>query len=135
MINRKIRNATVIECDGIRFRSKLEAGAYKALKESGVYFRHEPFAVTLLDGWKPRTQRFIRNKWETSKARKWEYTPDFVIEKDNMVIFVEIKGFSNDVMPYKRKMLLKYLDENYDNAQYWEIYSVTVLKQLLKSLV
>ena len=39
--NVKVKNATRVEYDGIKFRSKLEAKTYQRLKEEGFNFEYE----------------------------------------------------------------------------------------------
>ena len=46
--NKKVLNATVVEYDGLRFRSKLEVFCYKKLIEIGVVDKEE---MTLLNAW------------------------------------------------------------------------------------
>lgn len=139
--NKKIIGAKKIEFDGIEFRSALEMKAYKVLKGAGLKFDYEPKPIVLLEGWKCNIERFIKGKWETGhKVREWTYTPDFVIYNGNRTIFVEMKGFGNDNLPLKRKMFLKYLEDNYKGdlfgevAEYWEVYKISELETLISKL-
>ena len=52
--NRKIKNATPFEFDGITFRSKFECDVYKALKENGFHPLYEAEKVILFNGFRPK---------------------------------------------------------------------------------
>lgn len=137
MINKKIKNATKREFDGIQFRSDLELRAYKVLKVSGLKFNYEPEPITLIKGFKCLLPRFIKGKWETGhKVRDWTYTPDFEIYLPNKTIIVEMKGFGNDQLPLKRKMLLYTLENGgfFFDHEYWEIYKIKELEELIKTI-
>ena len=47
-LNKKVRNATKQEIDGITFRSKLEAYTYQKLKEANISAEYEQHRYTLL---------------------------------------------------------------------------------------
>ena len=51
-INKKIKNATSTEYDGIKFKSKLEVTIYKALKEKGLNPLYEKTKFILQEGFK-----------------------------------------------------------------------------------
>ncbi len=124
--NKKIRNATKLEVDGVKFRSHLEAYCYKKLKEAGItdfqYEQHkfvlqEPFTFSnnslelyerTIDG------RKVRDFGEvTSNIRAITYTPDFVmIRPDKTGYIIETKGFRTDQFTLKWKMFKKYLETN-----------------------
>lgn len=92
--NKKVKNATPIEVDGIRFRSTLESFVYKLLKENNIPFLYEKETITFIPAF----------EYLGKKIRPWTYTPDFT--GDNFVI--EVKGWANDAFPNKWK-LLKYM--------------------------
>ena len=48
--NRKIRGATSIEYNGIKFKSILECSCYKKLETTGLDFSYESEKITLWDG-------------------------------------------------------------------------------------
>ena len=48
--NRKIRGATSIEYNGIKFKSILECSCYKKLETAGLDFSYESEKITLWDG-------------------------------------------------------------------------------------
>src|SRR3990167_11278725 len=94
--NKKIKNATTLEYDGIKFKSKLEAFCYRHLKENGIEAEYEKNTYVLIPAF----------EYNGEKVRQCTYTPDFVNKHEGFVI--EIKGFANDVFPIKWKMF-KYL--------------------------
>ena len=91
----KIRNATKVEEDGIKFRSKLELYTYKALKKAGITAEYEPKHFEILP-------KFI---YKLEKVRAMVYTPDFV--GDGFII--ECKGCMNETFPIKFKLFKRYL--------------------------
>lgn len=96
--NKKVKNATEVIYDGIKFRSKLEVYTYKKLKEYKIKAEYETLKLELI-------QPF---EYKGVKVRKMTYTPDFV--SDNFII--ECKGRPNDVWPIKYKLFLNYLYRN-----------------------
>jgi len=80
--NSKIKNATPLTYDGIKFRSKLEVYCYKELKKHKIYANYEPVTYTILDSF------YFNNK----KVQGITYTPDFVGED----FIIECKGWMND---------------------------------------
>lgn len=93
--NRKVRNATQIQYDGITFKSKLEKYTYIKLKENGIEAEYEPSALTILPEFTYRNY----------KIRKMTYTPDFVSNK----FIIECKGHPNESWPLRWKVFLRYL--------------------------
>ncbi len=80
--NKKVRNATPLFYDGIKFKSKLEVYCYNKLKENNIKAPYEENTFTIIDN-------FIYNG---EKVRKMTYKPDFV-GKD---FVIECKGKAND---------------------------------------
>lgn len=93
--NKKVRNATPLEIDGIQFKSKLEAFCYRHLKENNIIAAYEGNTFTLIPAF----------EYNGEKVRACTYTPDFVGE----TFVIEVKGFANDVFPIKNKMFKKHL--------------------------
>lgn len=111
MLNKKIKNATEITVDNIKFRSKLEEFTYRTFKESDIKLDYEKHKFILLPSFifgnnsyeNSKSKGFINN---TTKVRAITYTPDFVnLEKR---IIIECKGFATEVFNIKLK-LFKYL--------------------------
>ena len=92
MENKKIKNATPMTYDGIKFRSKLEVYCYKQLKEAGIETDYEGKKYTLLP----------KFEYNDEKIRPITFTPDFPATNGSFII--ECKGFPNDGFPNKWKM-------------------------------
>ena len=120
-INKKVINATEVTVNGVKYRSKLEARCAQILKENNISFEYEPLKIEYI----PKFEYY------GEKYRAAFYTPDFII--DNKYI-LEIKGFPNEVYRYKKKLvLLKLLnDVNYTKYRFFEIKTITQLKQWIK---
>lgn len=101
--NKKIKNATPLEVDGIQFRSKLEAYCYRQLTEAGIKSAYEENTYTLIPAF----------EFNGEKVRPCTYTPDFVGD----TFIIEVKGFANDVWPVKCKMFKQYLVLTKDTRQ------------------
>lgn len=96
--NKKVKNATPLEYDGISFKSKLEMFCYKLFKENNVPVEYETVKFQILD---PFT-------YEGEKIRGMTFTPDFV--GDTFV--VECKGFMNDAFPLRWKLFKYHLSSH-----------------------
>lgn len=135
--NRKIIGATEVMMDNIEFKSKLEARVYKELVNLGYQTEYEPMTSTLLEGFRPVKPWFLDGEPQVVKSgeskamKKWEYTPDFLVYVNpDITLMLECKGYSNDLHPYKRKMLLHKLDE----CEGWYYAEVHTLKGLRKTM-
>ena len=94
--NKKIRNATKSEVDGVKFDSQLERYMYEILKGAGVHFDFQVEYVL--------QEKF---RYGTDAIRAITLTVDFVLTGKNMII--DTKGFMNDRAPMKIKMLKRHL--------------------------
>lgn len=134
--NRKIINATEVNLNGLSFRSKLEARVYKELLRLGYSPSYESYSCILLDGFVPSKPWFndgvpeVTVKDVPKSVREWRYTPDFIIRKGGLTAYIECKGYSNDLHPYKRKVFLKVI--NNDRVNYY--FEVRTLRGLRKSM-
>lgn len=128
MKNKKVKNAKEKRFEGIKFKSDLEKTCYELFLKEGFDFcyecrRFELFPsfklrnITMLEPAKKngRLSRFMEKR--TKAFIKITYTPDFVVNTRKGTVFVEVKGFANDVYPYKRKLFLKMLDDT--GKHYW----------------
>lgn len=139
MENRKIRNATEIEQDGIKFRSKLELRVYNYLKSVGINPKYEPEAIVLWEGkrftvpyYDRYGKRFMRI---TRKPASVKYTPDFIFEYNDCLVYLEVKGFKNDVANYKIKLFRDWLEGFEDEKLcYAVVYTIRDVKTLLEDL-
>lgn len=133
--NRKIINATPTEVDGIEFKSRLEASIYKTLLDRGLRPQYEPDTFTLCTGVKP-IGFLVDGKPYTRKLTDITYKPDFKVslpEHPDLTIYIEVKGFNNDVYPYKRKMFLSLLREM-PGVYFFEVHTKKGLIACLEKL-
>lgn len=121
-VNKKVINATEVTVNGVKYRSKLEARCAQILKENNISFEYEPLKIEYI----PKFEYY------GEKYRAAFYTPDFIV--DNKYI-LEIKGWKTDTYRYKKKLvLLKLLkDNNYTKYRFFEIKTITQLKQWIKN--
>ena len=134
-VNKKVKNATSIEYNGIKFKSKLELTIYKTLKEKGLNPLYEANKFILQEGFRPSKPHYVKGLCPVTangyaKIIQITYTPDFTVEYNNKLLFIEAKGKQNDSYPIKRKLFLKHL-ESIPNAYFMEVYSK---KDLINSL-
>lgn len=147
--NKKIKNATPLDYDGVHFKSKLEVMCYKTLKEFGFNPLYEQKRYRVFLGFVPHVPFYTKNVFtrknknihivsrstvkDFRKISPWDYTPDFYLEYNNYIIFIECKGFYNDVARYKNKLfrwLLEGMQQN-DNSHQYEYWEIHTKKQLL----
>lgn len=143
MENKKVRNATITEVDGIRFKSKMEAKCYCILKESGLEFNYESERLELNTSFHPLCTVLLPSK-KTGMLEELEsivrgitYTPDFVIKiDDSTCAYIEVKGRPNDVYPLKRKLIISYLNRQTNGNTYIfvEVHNTKQLNQFIKYL-
>lgn len=135
--NKKIINASPLEYDGISFKSKLEKMAYQTLKEQGFPVLYEPKKFIIWEGFRPNVPFYNKDastrmlKMDSKKVIDISYTPDFMFEYNNHLIIIEMKGFENNTYPLKKKIFRKWLESNYPNSIYFEIFTK---KQLLQAI-
>lgn len=136
MENRKIKNSTPEEYSDIRFKSKLEVMVYKTLLQHGFEPEYETHTYTIWEGFRPTVHFYTRNKAKATilnlkKLINITYTPDFYMEYQGLKIIIEVKGFENDLFPYKFKMFRKHIEDLPDRENYL-IFEVFTKKQLLE---
>lgn len=135
--NKKIKNASPLEYDGISFKSKLEKMIYQTLKEQGFPVEYEPHKFVLWQGFRPTVPFYDKDKstrmlkLENKKIIDITYTPDFVFTYKGFLIVIEAKGMENDRFYLKKKMFRKWLEDNHPKSIYFEIYTK---KQLLQAI-
>lgn len=151
MANKKISNATSITYNGKEFKSKLEKTIYLTLKEKGFNPEYEPTTFVLIDGFKPKTPFYDKESdGQFNKRRKnkdfsprklilksgviqsIKYTPDFYFNHNGLDVYIEVKGFENDVFYIKKKLFIKYLDSQNKQSIYFEIYTKSQLLQAIE---
>lgn len=145
--NKKIRNATESEIDGIKFRSKLESFTYLKLKENGIHdFDYEKHKFTLLESFEYNMdsyESFSKQDRETkdkstgynkcsNKIRGITYKPDFVcIKEDKTGWIIEDKGFATDTFNNKWKTFKKFLVKNGYKV---DLYLPNTQKNVIKTI-
>lgn len=135
--NKKIINASPLEYDGISFKSKLEKMAYQTLKEHGFPVLYEPKKFIIWEGFRPNVPFYNKDastrmlKMDSKKVIDISYTPDLMFEYNKHLIIIEMKGFENNTYPLKKKIFRKWLESNYPNSIYFEIFTK---KQLLQAI-
>lgn len=142
MENKKIRNATECELDGIKFKSKQERSIYKYLLSVGIKPSYESEKFTIWDRDRfsvPYYDRYGKIfKRIERKPTSVHYTPDFTFKVGDTKVILEIKGFKNDVVPYKirmfRDLLEKISKSTGEKLCYAVVYTIKDLKFLLNDL-
>lgn len=135
--NKKIINASPLEYDGISFKSKLEKMAYQTLKEQGFPVLYEPKKFIIWEGFRPNVPFYNKDastrmlKMDSKKVIDISYTPDLMFEYNDHLIIIEMKGFENNTYPLKKKIFRKWLESNYPNSIYFEIFTK---RQLLQAI-
>lgn len=98
VINRRVKNATPLVYDSIKFRSKLEVYCYKRLRESNIKTEYESKKFILQQGF----------ELDNEKIRPITYTPDFIGD----TFIIECKGMQTDSFKIKWKMFKYWLFTN-----------------------
>ena len=135
--NKKIRNASPLEYEGIQFKSKLEKMAYQTLKNHNLPAEYEPRKFIIWEGFKPTVPFYNKDihtrmlKLEDKKIINISYTPDFLIEYNGYLVVIEAKGMENNCFYLKKKMFRKWLEKHEPKSIYFEIYTK---KQLLQAI-
>lgn len=138
MENKKIKKATHETYNDIEFKSKIEANVYKHLLQAGFNPVYEGMTFTLWEGFKPTVPYYTItgkvNKLNNNKLKDITYTPDFTFIYKDKLIIIEVKGYTNDVFPYKFKMFRKLLEEKpyANNTLLFEIFSIRQLKECIE---
>lgn len=155
MANKKIRNATVCTSGKITFKSILEKSCFTCLEEQGFSPKYEPKRFVIFQSFVPITP-FYDKETDAQQKKRVElsgrqsskrlrlckgiiqpitYTPDIYVRYKDLDVWIECKGFTNDVFPYKKKMFRKLLDDIYTRTGQKSIYfEVYTKKQLLQAI-
>lgn len=118
--NKKVKNATKIEVDGILFRSKLEAYTYKKLKEANIDAEYEMHRYTLLPAF----------TFNDKNYRAMTYLPDFV----GNGFIIECKGFKTDTWPLREKLFNYYLSTHTPEIKFYIVRTQKEVDELIKEL-
>lgn len=118
--NKKVKNATPNEYEGIKFRSKLEVFTYMEFIKNGISLDYEPVSFELIPS-------FLFNG---KKIRPMTYTPDF-IHKD---FIIECKGFGNDVWPVKEKLFKWFLSRTNARFEFYVVKNQKEVRELIEEI-
>ena len=120
-MNRKIRNTTPLIYKGIKYKSILEVSCVKELEKAGLNFRYEKEKFNIIEGFTPALHFYQsvqkglvkqdKKNGDCIAMKPISYTPDFWYGDDHVLIFIETKGYKNDVYPYKRKLFFRHMSE------------------------
>ena len=99
----KIKNATKVVYNDIKFDSKLDMWMYQALTDNKLPFTYSSQRFTIIDQFEYKGKKYL----------PITYKPDFVSDK----FIIECKGFGNELFPMRWKLFKRYLmlnNLNYD---------------------
>ena len=136
-MNRRILNATPFTYNGIDFKSKSEVMVYKTLIENGFTPKYEEETFYYWDGIRPTVpfydlgpDRHLRLNMKKLIGSK--YTPDFTFWSGGFKIIIEVKGYANDIYPFKKKLFRAYLETLDYPILFAEIYTKRQLLEFIK---
>ncbi len=136
--NGKIKNATALEANGLKFKSKLELFTYNKLVESGIKdFKYEEVKFQLMEPFTYNNDSIEAKKDKsfeatTSNIRGITYLPDFTcITENKKGWIIEVKGYANDGFANKWKEFKSHLVSNgYDVTLYKPNNQQNVIKTI-----
>ena len=117
--NKKVKNATPCEADGISFKSKLERYTYLLLKGEGIAHLYEP-TFLLQDKFKYNGKHF----------HPIRFSPDFVGK--NWII--ECKGFASKDYPLRKKLFLFHLHQTGRTPAFYEVRNQQQAREAVASI-
>lgn len=137
MDNKKIKNATKKIYKDIIFKSVLEATCFRILSDEGLNPQYEQMKFVLWEGYYPTIPFYTKDKktgnlkLDSVKIKDITYTPDITFWYKDTLVIVEVKGFENDVYPYKKKMFRKLMETQKD-VIIFEIFSKKTMLEAIK---
>ena len=143
-LNKKIKNATLSEYEGVALKSQTEKLIWKTLNEQGIKAVYETEKIVLIDGFKPtkyfytRVKNKLTKRWELKtdfkKVINITYTPDFIFYLNDYKVYLEVKGFENDVFPLKKKLFRRWMETQDYPIIYAEIHTKKELLKLIEEI-
>lgn len=124
--NKKVKNATVCEYNGIKFKSNFERLVYKTLLSLGIDSPYESCSYTLQNKfhaphyWHKTKRGLVQMKG----VQDIQYTPDFEFTLNGYKVFIEAKGFATDRYLIIKKLWLNYLHNIMPDAYFFEVKSL-----------
>lgn len=136
--NKKVKNATLAEYNGISFKSRLERSCYIRLTEEGFNPEYEKAAYVLVpsillkngSSYSPRKKDLIKY----TSLRRLTYTPDFEFTYKGVSVYFDAKGKSNDTYPIKKKLFLHYLESLGTPYIFFEPHNLAQLELSISTL-
>lgn len=119
-INKKVKNATSVTIDGIKFKSKLEAYTYSRFKEENIPLTYESKRFELLP----------KFEFQNKKIRSITYLPDFIGDK----FIIECKGYRTDSWPLREKLFNYYLYTHEPNTEFYVVHTQKQVDALIDKL-
>lgn len=118
--DRRLIKSKATEINGVKMKSRLEAGMFKLLKASGLDFTYEEEAfIVVVDSFFPNSsfERTSAGKGDfidrgNKKVQCIKYTPDFVIDKGNIKYVIECKGLRTESFNMRYKLFKKHISDN-----------------------
>jgi hypothetical protein len=119
-MNKKVKNATPMVFDEIKFRSKLELFTYKRLKEENIHVGYENIKYELVPSF----------EFAGNKIRPMTWTPDF----NGNGFLIECKGFGNDTWPLKEKLFKWHLVRNKIELDFYVVKNQKEVEEVIRTL-
>ena len=110
------------------------------LKEAGLNPQYEGLKIHLQETFEPKVPFYtrVKDKRRTSgfkidnyKVKAITYSPDFKVEYNNKVYFIEAKGMKTDSYNIKVKLFRKWLETNLPNSIAFEVYTQKNVKDTI----
>lgn len=114
-----ISKAKKFNFKGVEYKSGLEKYMAEVLTKAGVIFKYEPDKLILQEGFHLPIESYERQangkgdfvNRGNKKILPITYTPDFKIEENGKLFWVETKGYGNEAFPNKWKNFKHYVKD------------------------
>lgn len=131
---KKLFKSKATTIDGVKMKSRLESSMYKLLKDSGLEFHYEKETFVIVSPFKFENDSFERkanSKGDmidrgNKKIQPIKYTPDFIVDKNNVKYVIETKGFRTETFNMRYKLFKKYIT---DEGLNYKLYSPHTQKE------
>lgn len=131
---KKLFNSKSTTIDGVKMKSRLEACMFKLLKDSGLEFYYEKETFVIVNSFRFMNDSYERkanNKGEmidrgNKKIQPIKYTPDFIVDVDDVKYIIETKGFRTETFNMRYKLFKKYIT---DEGLNYKLYSPHTQKE------
>jgi hypothetical protein len=143
--NKKVKNATKVEYDGIKFKSKLERYFHQQANEvHKLGFEYESLKTILhegvrLEGYLYQPNKLGKMTLDTTKLMDIKYTPDWHRYFENSLgrglIVVECKGIKTSTYQIKKKMFLSIMNKKYgQNLYFFEPHNHSQIQWVIETI-